>query len=632
MATAAELVVAFRADVAQFRRELDGVKREVKQTESTIQGMAASVKNAFAVFGGAAAIVGGVQAVMRAVLEQEKAAAKLDATLRATGGAVGLTRDELMGLADQVAKQSLFDDDAIVDGIAVLTTFRNIQGETFKEATQLAADMATVMNTDLQSALVQVGKALNDPIKGITALQRVGVSFNAEQKQMIEGFAKVNDLASAQRVILQELAAEFGGAGAESTKGLAGSIHAVTMAWDNMLASLAAGESTFAKVVNGELRGLAKLMELVSGGAQVPVQTQRVMQVQELTQRRDNLLGLIANPGTTGALTLQRGREAQELQAQIEAISKLYDAEQKRLAGVQAAAKQSAASHKAELDRAAAVDAALARENERRSEALRLAKEQAAVAKAQADYEGEFWTRERQKQIDLMNGLSGMRREDARVVGRRIEIPGGLVSPDDAVGRSLAQGESERNRALAALAQEQERMERAQQQAKQYEAIWAAAARGVTDVLVDGFIDVLTLQEDGLRKFGQSMLDLINDISKQLLKQAIYMGIASLFGIPTGGGFGGGFGGGGGLGGLFGLSAEGDADAWAGAPGETAPLGEPLSARAGMTMQTNITFNVSALDGASVRNVIAEQAPQIAEIVGNAAQRSAAYRRRLNGL
>ena len=94
----------------------------------------------------------------------------------------------------------------------------------------------------------------------------------------------------------------------------------------------------------------------------------------------------------------------------------------------------------------------------------------------------------------------------------------------------------------------------------------------------------------------------------------------------------GGFGGGGGLGGLFGLSAEGDADAWAGAPGETAPLGEPLSARAGMTMQTNITFNVSALDGASVRNVIAEQAPQIAEIVGNAAQRSAAYRRRLNGL
>jgi hypothetical protein len=53
---------------------------------------------------------------------------------------------------------------------------------------------------------------LNDPIKGISALSKVGVSFNDSQKAQIKSLVSQNDLMGAQKIILQELQTEFGGA------------------------------------------------------------------------------------------------------------------------------------------------------------------------------------------------------------------------------------------------------------------------------------------------------------------------------------------------------------------------------------------------------------------------------------
>jgi hypothetical protein len=69
-----------------------------------------------------------------------------------------------------------------------------------------------VMGQDLQSSVVQIGKALNDPIKGITALSRVGVSFTQQQKDQITQMTKAGNIAGAQAMILRELQTEFGGA------------------------------------------------------------------------------------------------------------------------------------------------------------------------------------------------------------------------------------------------------------------------------------------------------------------------------------------------------------------------------------------------------------------------------------
>ena len=78
------------------------------------------------------------------------------------------------------------------------------------------------MGTDLQSATIQVGKALNDPIGGISALSRVGIQFTADQKAMIEGMVEAGDVAGAQAIIIEELNSQFGGSAAAAVNTYAG--------------------------------------------------------------------------------------------------------------------------------------------------------------------------------------------------------------------------------------------------------------------------------------------------------------------------------------------------------------------------------------------------------------------------
>jgi hypothetical protein len=66
----------------------------------------------------------------------------------------------------------------------------------------------------MKSSAIQVGKALNDPINGLTSLKRVGVQFTDEQTHMIEQMVNHNNLLGAQKIILGELTAEFGGSAA----------------------------------------------------------------------------------------------------------------------------------------------------------------------------------------------------------------------------------------------------------------------------------------------------------------------------------------------------------------------------------------------------------------------------------
>ena len=143
---------------------------------------------------------------------QEKAVAQVQAGLESTGNKVGYTLEELKTKASAIQKETLFGDEAILkDVTSVLLTFTNITGQTFDKAQVAVADLATRMGTDLKAASVQLGKALNDPIKGVTALRKVGVSFTASQQDMIKSLVESGKLQEAQTIILKEMNMEFGG-------------------------------------------------------------------------------------------------------------------------------------------------------------------------------------------------------------------------------------------------------------------------------------------------------------------------------------------------------------------------------------------------------------------------------------
>ncbi len=161
----------------------------------------------------------------------QSALAQTTAVITSTGGAAGKTAEDMANLAGALsagAGMSLFSDDAILGAENVLATFTQIRGENFDAATSSILDMSQAMGMDLQSATVQVGKALNDPIAGIGALSRVGVQFSEDQKAVIQSLVDTGDIAGAQTLILDELNNQFGGSAAAAVDTYAGQMMVLT--------------------------------------------------------------------------------------------------------------------------------------------------------------------------------------------------------------------------------------------------------------------------------------------------------------------------------------------------------------------------------------------------------------------
>lgn len=186
---------------------------------NSIGGMLDNVKNKFLGLNPVvAAAASGMAVLVQELVKAEQAAAKsaqvdakLQAVLDSTGNVVGMTASRLDGLATSISKASGMDDELVKSAEAVLLTFTQISGQVFPEVMRAASDMSAVFGTDMQGAVIQVGKAMND-FSGYSALKRSGVSFTQEQISQIKNFKDTNDLIGYQNLILQELQTEFGGA------------------------------------------------------------------------------------------------------------------------------------------------------------------------------------------------------------------------------------------------------------------------------------------------------------------------------------------------------------------------------------------------------------------------------------
>jgi hypothetical protein len=172
--------------------------------------------------------------------EAEREMKQLETVLKSTGGAAGITKKGALDLADALAKQSTFTDDAVLSAENLLLTFTNIKGPAFEGATQAVLDMSVALGQDLKTSSIQVGKALNDPIEGVSALQRVGVSFTEQQKEQIRTMVEMGDTAGAQALILKELNTEFGGQAQADAETFAGKMQRLKNSFDELKETLGA--------------------------------------------------------------------------------------------------------------------------------------------------------------------------------------------------------------------------------------------------------------------------------------------------------------------------------------------------------------------------------------------------------
>lgn len=253
-----EAVLDLTANSDSLEKELDKAKKPVESKVGELQKVFSAIMTS-------AVLTTIVQSYRQVVTAAEEAAvteAKVAGVIRATGNAAGYTVGQLSEMADGYSRLTGVDDEVILNAEAVLLTFRKVGREVFPEATQAALDMSAVMGQDLQSSIVQIGKALNDPIAGISALSRVGVTFTDDQKTMIQGFVAQNDIMSAQQVILEELQAEFGGTAEAMEKASTGSKRLGT-SWGNLQEEL--GENLVPQQRAWNLL-LAETLDLISEG------------------------------------------------------------------------------------------------------------------------------------------------------------------------------------------------------------------------------------------------------------------------------------------------------------------------------------------------------------------------------
>ena len=174
--------------------------------------------------------------------EAQKASARVEAAVRSTGGAAGYTANELKKMAGSIEGIYAIDADSLLSQVTTpLLTFKAITGELFQDAQLQVMNMSRALGVDLQGAAMQVGKALQDPIEGLTALRRSGVSFSDSQQEVIKALFQTGQVAEAQKLILAELSTEFGGqAEAFATTG-AGKIEALKISFDNLKESIGGG-------------------------------------------------------------------------------------------------------------------------------------------------------------------------------------------------------------------------------------------------------------------------------------------------------------------------------------------------------------------------------------------------------
>lgn len=136
----------------------------------------------------------------------------------------GAATNRVLALAEAQEALTGVDDVVIKSAQAKLATFSelaksaDVAGGAFDRATKATIDMAAAGFGTAESNAVQLGKALQDPIKGITALNKSGITFTAQEKAKIKTLVESGKASEAQGLILAAVEKQVGGTAAATAK------------------------------------------------------------------------------------------------------------------------------------------------------------------------------------------------------------------------------------------------------------------------------------------------------------------------------------------------------------------------------------------------------------------------------
>jgi hypothetical protein len=238
MSSAGTVTVDFAAETSKFTNEVKKVRADLaalKQESASVGKALGSIGDTVKGIITVGAVLGAVHAVIKATADAERAQALLNNAIEAAGAPLKAASADFSAYASQLQRTTVFNDEAIMQVETLLLSFQGLSGETIKRATESVLNISERMGIDAPAAAKLLGKALQDPEKGMTALAKAGVAFSASQKETIKDLKASGDAAGAQSLILGELEKRFGGAAAAARSTFGGALTGLKNAFGDLL-------------------------------------------------------------------------------------------------------------------------------------------------------------------------------------------------------------------------------------------------------------------------------------------------------------------------------------------------------------------------------------------------------------
>ncbi len=396
MANLGTLTLDLIAKIGGFTGPLDQASRTAKkrarEIETSMTGAADAIKNAVATL----AIGAGLNKVIQETVNFQNEQAQLAAVLRSTGEAAGYSQEQLNDMADAMSRASTLGAGDINQAQTTLLAFTGIVGEEFPRALQAAVDMAARTGMSVVSAAETIGRALDVPSKGLSALSKQGFRFTEDQKKLAEFLEATGRTAEAQAIILGALEDSYAGAAEAARDTLGGALAALGNSFNDLLtgedgvedATTAINEfsttlsdprikEAFAtitagvfNVANAVAQALPRLTDFTTWAAEelaAAIEGPAIGDIVRIEDRLDYLTGIATKFQDAGrGVPTKVSAEIDELNYKLEASLQLQQEQQlasaaaAQAAVARAAAEKQAAAEKATTD--AAAQAALMQE------------------------------------------------------------------------------------------------------------------------------------------------------------------------------------------------------------------------------------------------------------------------------
>jgi phage-related protein len=235
MAEIRTLNLKLLANISDFVKGMDAATKKSQDFAKKVDRAGKAAGRAFI------SIAGGAIMAAKGLEEAEIASAKLNNVLTSMGFEDSVKRVD--AYAESLQNLTAVDADVIKATQTKLATFANLTktvdtaGGAFDRATVAALDLAAAGFGSAETNAVQLGKALEDPIKGITALARSGVTFTAQEKEKIKVLVESGELLEAQNMVLGAIEKQVGGTAAAS----ASSFDKIKLALDGVADAIGTG-------------------------------------------------------------------------------------------------------------------------------------------------------------------------------------------------------------------------------------------------------------------------------------------------------------------------------------------------------------------------------------------------------